>query len=63
MKKYFENLAKALLGQPYNELSKNEQEVIKSIAEGEPLAENVNISFHEQSVELHPKLTQIGVNP
>ncbi len=48
MKKYFENLAKALLGQSYGELSDNEKEVIKSIADGEPLAENINLSFHEQ---------------
>jgi len=47
--KYFENLAKALFGMPFGELEKVEQEVIKSIAEGEPIAENVNESFQDQS--------------
>ena len=48
MMKYFENLAKALLGTPYNELSKSEQSVIESIAESETIVENVNLKFHEQ---------------
>ena len=48
MTKYFENLAKALLGIPYNELSKTEQSVIESIAESETIVENVNLKFHEQ---------------
>ena len=45
MKKYFENLAKALLGQPYSELDAPEQRVIDSIAEHTTVAENVNESF------------------
>ena len=48
MTKYFENLAKALLGISYNELSKSEQSVIESIAESETIVENVNLKFHEQ---------------
>lgn len=48
MTKYFENLAKALLGISYNELSKTEQSVIESIAESETIVENVNLKFHEQ---------------
>ena len=48
MKKYFENLAKALLGKPYKELGDAEQNVIESIAEAEPIVENVNELFHEQ---------------
>lgn len=45
--KYFENLAKALLGQPYGDLSKGEQKVIDSIAENTALTVNVNESFRE----------------
>jgi uncharacterized membrane protein len=45
MKKYFENLAKALLGQTYSELDAPEQKVIESIAEHTTVAENVNESF------------------
>lgn len=48
MKKYFENLAKALLGKPYGKLDESEQAVIVSIAEGETITENVNDTFHEQ---------------
>ena len=48
MTKYFENLAKALLGISYNELSKTQQSVIESIAESETIVENVNLKFHEQ---------------
>lgn len=47
MKKYFENLAKALLGQPYGELSSGEKRVIESIAESTAVSENVNDAFHE----------------
>jgi uncharacterized membrane protein len=47
MKKYFENLAKALLGQPYKDLDAPEQRVISSIAEHTTVAENVNESFTE----------------
>ncbi|MDX1335866.1 MAG: DUF1003 domain-containing protein [Gammaproteobacteria bacterium] len=48
MKKYFENLANALLGKPYQELGDAEQNVIESIAEEESIVENVNELFHEQ---------------
>lgn len=47
MKKYFENLAKALLGQAYGSLSSGEQKVIESIAENTSVSENVNEKFHE----------------
>ncbi|WP_163931589.1 DUF1003 domain-containing protein [Paraferrimonas sp. SM1919] len=47
MKKYFENLAKALLGQPYGSLSSGEKNVIDSIAENKTLTKNINESFHE----------------
>lgn len=40
--KYLTNLAKALLGQPYDELSTREKRVIDALATGEPVAENVN---------------------
>ncbi|GEA11967.1 DUF1003 domain-containing protein [Alteromonas sp. KUL49] len=48
MKKYFENLARALLGMKYGELSETEQHVIESIANSSPIATNVNKSFDEQ---------------
>jgi len=48
MKKYIENLAKSLLGTPYNNLAQTEQNVIDSIADSAPIAENVNTTFHEQ---------------
>ena len=48
MKKYFENLAKALLGTPYKDLSDQEQKVIESIANEEPVVEDINKSFKEQ---------------
>lgn len=47
MKKYFENLAKALLGQAYGELSTGEKKVIASIAENTAVTENVNETFHD----------------
>ena len=47
MKKYFENLAKALLGQAYGGLSSGEQKVIASIAENTSVTENVNETFHD----------------
>ena len=47
MKKYFENLANALLGKTYGELSSVEKKVIESIAENTSLTENVNESFKE----------------
>ncbi|MFT4517913.1 MAG: putative membrane protein [Halioglobus sp.] len=45
MKKYFENLAKALLGVPYRELEAADKKVIDSIAEQTTITENVNDSF------------------
>jgi len=48
MKKYFENLAKAMFGMKFNELGNVEQRVIESIAKKEPLAENINETFHEK---------------
>jgi uncharacterized membrane protein len=47
MMRYFENLAKAMFGVKFHELGDQEQRVIESIANKEPLAENVNITFHE----------------
>lgn len=47
IKKYFENLAKALLNQPYKELNDTEQRVIESIAEQTTVSENVNTTFSE----------------
>ncbi len=47
--KYLSNLAKALLGQPYDDLTPKEQHVIEAIASGEPVAENVNQIFKEQT--------------
>jgi len=47
MKKYFENLARALLGQAYSELSSVEKKVIESIAENTSVSENINESFRD----------------
>ena len=47
MRKYFENLAKALLGQPFRDLSLGEQKVIESIAESTSVSENINETFHD----------------
>lgn len=47
MKKYFENLAKALLGLSYSDLDAPEKKVIHSIAEHTTVAENVNDSFND----------------
>ncbi len=47
MLKYFENLAKALLGQGYSELSSGEKKVIESIAESTSVSENVNETFQD----------------
>ncbi len=47
MKKYLENLAKALLGQPYGELTAGEKKVIASIAGNTSVSENINESFHD----------------
>lgn len=48
VKKYFENLAKALLDIKYNDLNEGEQHVIQAIANQEPIATNLNESFKEQ---------------
>ena len=48
MNKYIDALANSLLGSSYKDLEKQEQNVIDSIAEAEPIAENVNELFHEQ---------------
>lgn len=47
MKKYFENLAKALLGTQFNQLSSGEKKVIESIAESTPVTEDVNETYNE----------------
>nr|WP_320135642.1 DUF1003 domain-containing protein [uncultured Amphritea sp.] len=47
MKRYFENLAKALLGQNYSALAENEQRVINSIAEHTTVSENVNDAYSD----------------
>jgi len=47
VKKYFENLAKALLGQSYTELNSGEKRVIQSIAENSSVSEDINETFHE----------------
>jgi len=47
MIQYFENIARALLGMKYGDLSEEEREVIERIARKEPVAENINITFHE----------------
>lgn len=47
MKRYFENLAKVLLGQSYKALNPSEQKIIDSIAQQTPLSENINERFHE----------------
>jgi len=49
MIKYFENLAKALLCIRFSELSKEEQKVISSIANAEPVVENV-IEIYEDEL-------------
>ena len=48
MIKYFERLAKALLGVEYNALSDEEKKVIESIANEEPIAENPNVIYEEE---------------
>ncbi|GLQ31962.1 DUF1003 domain-containing protein [Litoribrevibacter albus] len=47
MKKYFENLAKALLGQSFKDLDEAEKRVIGSIAEHTTVSENTNETFRE----------------
>ena len=48
MLKYIENLAKALLGVEYKELSDEEKKVLQSIVNEEPIAENVNELYEEE---------------
>ncbi len=48
MIRYFENLVRALMDLPFKELSQTEQKVIQSIAEGTPVAEDVNEKFMDQ---------------
>lgn len=48
MKKYFENLAKALLGMKFQELEESQQHVIESIANKTPVASDVNEAYEEQ---------------
>ncbi len=45
---YLSNLAKALLGQPFEQLGESEQNVIQALAEGEQVTENVNDIFSDQ---------------
>ncbi len=47
--KFLMNLANTLLGQKYDDLSQREQNVIKALASGEPIAENTNQLHREQS--------------
>lgn len=47
MKRYFENLANALLGQSYSSLNSTEQRVIDSIADNTSVTQDINESFHE----------------
>jgi uncharacterized membrane protein len=47
MKRYFENLARALLGQSYKSLDDVERRVIDSIVEHKTVSENVNNSFND----------------
>lgn len=63
MKKYFENLAKALLGQPFQELDPTEKRVIESIATGSSVAENTNDTFTESLTfgqKLADRVAQFG---
>lgn len=48
VKKYFENLAKALLDIKYTDLNEQEQSVIQAIADQVPIATNLNHSFRGQ---------------
>jgi uncharacterized membrane protein len=45
MKKYFQNLTKALMGQDFKELDSSERKVIDSIAEHTTLSENINDAY------------------
>ncbi|MDH5766253.1 MAG: DUF1003 domain-containing protein [Gammaproteobacteria bacterium] len=48
MIKYIDNLARALLGMEFKELSKEEKKVIESIANEESIVENVNDTYQEE---------------
>jgi uncharacterized membrane protein len=48
VKKYFENLAKALLDIKYTDLNEQEQSVIQAIANQAPIATDLNHSFRGQ---------------
>jgi uncharacterized membrane protein len=48
VKKYFENLAKALLNIKYTDLDEHEQHVIQAIAKQETVVTDLNESFKEQ---------------
>ena len=48
MKEYLGNLARALLGKSFDDLTIREQKVIESLADGLPVATNVNSQFEEQ---------------
>lgn len=48
VKKYFENLAKALLDIKYTDLNEGEQHVIQAIANQESIVTNLNESFRDQ---------------
>ena len=63
MMKYFENIARAMMGMPYGELNETEQRVIKSIANQETVATNLNQSFHNQLTfgqKVSDKVAQFG---
>ncbi|GAA5314822.1 MAG: DUF1003 domain-containing protein [Candidatus Pelagadaptatus aseana] len=45
MKKYFQNLAKALIGKDIKELGATEKQVLESIAEHTTVSENVNEAY------------------
>ena len=48
MKNDINNLAEEHLGSAYKDLEESQQKVIESIADAEPIAENINDLFHEQ---------------
>ena len=48
MKDYLTNLARALLGKTFDELTVREQNVIESLADGGPVSINVNRAFEDQ---------------
>ena len=48
MKDYLTNLARALLGKTFDELTVRERNVIESLADGGPVSINVNRAFEDQ---------------